>query len=144
MILFHVPGSTSQVSRGVVCLCLAVACCLLPVTAWSADPACLGVYEPMPMQVDPMTAEMDLPCFNGFPAPMGHPGALPFYDGDGQLGWVDSDGSVLSQFGVVVDNVRMRGWAEQSGRSLGEKIMLLKDNQMRKGRALSIGEVING
>lgn len=104
----------------------------------------MGVYEPLPMQVDPMTADMDLPCFTGFPAPAGHPGAIPFYDGDGQLGWIDSDGSVLSQFGVVVDNVRVRVWAEYSGRSLGEKVMTLQNNQMRKGRALSIAEVING
>lgn len=142
--MFKVQGSKFKVqSIGLLCLLLA-AVCLLPTPASAGDPACMGVYEPLPMMVDPMTAEMDLPCFNGFPAPAGHPGAVPFYDGDGQLGWVDSDGSVLSQFGFMVDNVRVRVWAEQSGRSLGDKILILQMNQMRKGRALSISEVING
>lgn len=131
-----------MVSFWVVMVCLVGAQHAAPLHA--ADPACAGVYEALPLAIDPLTPEAELPCFAGFPAPSGHPGAVPFYDADGQLGWIDSDGAVLNAFGFAGDNGWVAVSALRSGRSLGAKVLILKDNQMRKGRALSIVEVLNG
>lgn len=119
------------------------------VLAQAGDPTCAGVYEPLPVSIDPATPADQLPCYNGFPAPYGHPGAIPFYTVEGRLHWIDSDGDLLTTSAdpldiLSSDSSRVLVWATWSGRSLGEKILILKDNCRAKGRALSNSEATNG
>lgn len=105
--------------------------------------ASLGVTAPswgctqvdmLPGWIDPMTAPKDYPCVSPG-MELSDPGSIPFYDENGSLGFFDTRGRFLNQYGMIVDNVKRYMFGDELV-SVGEWVIIMQEALRTSGRAL--------
>ncbi len=118
----------------VVCASLAVAVGI-SVPSWGCTPV-----DVLPSWIDPMTAPQDYPCVTPG-MPMSDPGSIPFYDDNGSLGFFDTRGRFLNQYGMIVDNVKRYMFGDELV-SVGEWVIIMQRASEVAGRALHRNDLI--